>query len=150
MASNTIMIGMSGIHTQDTEETILADFPTSMQVIELYFRSSPRTEHTLTADPRLVEKRTLMEGVRCVLDFANKLVGDAMYRWQEHFSLFVFLYLAGLFTIPLSPTFACDIPTLYDLSVCRDPTLDATFPQWADFPRLMDAQITTFEQLLDT
>ncbi|KAF8830720.1 hypothetical protein HHX47_DHR2000992 [Lentinula edodes] len=110
-----------GIHTQDTDQNILGDSPIPVDVSH----SLPKSEHGFTKD-------------------IHPLVMSLPLR------LTMLVLLALLIMAPWFSTSLCGIPWVHDLSVCRDSTLDTVFPQWADFPRLMGAQITTFEQLLDT
>ncbi|KAJ3915358.1 hypothetical protein F5877DRAFT_81916 [Lentinula edodes] len=136
-----------GIHSQDTEQNILGDSPIPVDVSDLHSQSLSESEHGITRDIHPLVMESAMGQASA---FLYDVLMVSMSLWREPLRLTKLLLLALPIVTLLFSASLCGIPWVHDLSVCRDPTLDATFPQWADFPRLIDAQITTFEQLLDT
>ncbi|KAJ3759949.1 hypothetical protein EV360DRAFT_40878 [Lentinula raphanica] len=88
--------------------------------------------------------------------FVYEVLRDALNLCRKPLSLIVFLWLIGVAVSPLSSVLVttlsptCSIPWIRDFPLCRQRGPDATFPHWADYPRFMNVQSSTFEQLLDT
>ncbi|KAJ3765639.1 hypothetical protein FB446DRAFT_654962 [Lentinula raphanica] len=92
-----------------------------------------------------------------VFIFVFEVLRDALNLCRKPLSLIVFLWLIQVALVPLSSALVttlsptCGIPWIRELPFCRHRHgLDAAFPQWADYPRFMNVQSSTFEQLLDT
>lgn len=81
--------------------------------------------------------------------FGSKVLYLLTIIWFTALPLLSLLSIVNTLSIPL-----CAVPGLADFSLClRDHKFDQNGhplpPLWADFPRLMTAQSSTFEQLLD-
>ncbi|KAJ3887523.1 hypothetical protein GG344DRAFT_55565 [Lentinula edodes] len=81
--------------------------------------------------------------------FGSKVLYLLTIIWFTALPLLSLLSIVNTLLIPL-----CAVPGLADFSLCsRDHKFDQNGhplpPLWADFPRLMTAQSSTFEQLLD-
>lgn len=80
-----------------------------------------------------------------------------MWLLRKPLSFVLFLWLLAVFIIRVSQTlrtaFAplCNVPGISYTAICRSDYehRDQPPPRWADYPKLVDVQSATFEQLLD-
>ncbi|OBZ62674.1 hypothetical protein A0H81_15035 [Grifola frondosa] len=85
------------------------------------------------------------------------VLSTALRLLRRPLAVLIFLWLLGVLFARLSHTFRtvfapfCIVPGISRTSMCivAPPPDAARRPRWADYPRLVDVQSTTFEQLLD-
>lgn len=102
---------------------------------------------------------TVFEGVVYAFHYTFDVVFSAIRLLRKPLSILLFLWLLaliiGLISSTLRAAFAplCYLPGLSSSAMCLpDPAYlrgGKHPPQWADYPKLVDVQSATFEQLLD-
>ena len=98
-----------------------------------------------------------LQGTGFFLKYVFDIFSTAIRLLRRPLSFVVFLWLLAFIIGRISPTlrvtFAplCYLPGLYGSRFCSSPDIHGKgkLPQWADYPRLIDAQSATFEHLLD-
>lgn len=88
--------------------------------------------------------------------YALDVFKTSVWLLRKPLSFVLFLWLLAFIILRVSQTlrtaFAplCIIPGISSSAMCRSSTRhDQRPPQWADYPKLVDVQSATFEQLLD-
>ncbi|KAH7913232.1 hypothetical protein BJ138DRAFT_1059541 [Hygrophoropsis aurantiaca] len=117
-------------------------------------KRKPKKKPTIDQE-QLVE--VVSSSANYTFHYTIDVVGNAFRYMRKPLSLFVFLWLLGLLNsyiaaslrAALSPL--CVIPGISRSALCVPVTFNTTqtSPKWPDFPRLMEVQSSTFEQLLD-
>jgi hypothetical protein len=123
--------------------------------------SSPRRSSTTPISLRHLPPRNIvvngaLQGAWFTLQYLFDIFSTAILLLRKPLSFVVFLWLLTFMIARISPilqaTFAplCYLPGLYGSRFCRPPaTHEEKSPQWADYPKLINVQSATFEQLLD-
>jgi len=94
-------------------------------------------------------------GASNTFEYATDVVRHAFWVLRKPFGILLALWILALLLTKLSSAFRtvfypiCYIPGFTRSPWCQSPLDLKNVPQWADFPRLMDVQGSTFEQLLD-
>ncbi|KDR78981.1 hypothetical protein GALMADRAFT_64512 [Galerina marginata CBS 339.88] len=125
----------------------------------------PVTPRQKTADPSVFARESLvnqtLKGASFTSRYALDVFGTAIHLLRKPLSVLLFLWLLAIIVGRISTTlraaFAplCVIPGISSSPMCRtwdtvsSPASGKRISQWADYPKLIDVQSKTFEQLID-
>lgn len=109
----------------------------------------------------VVTAQDAVRGLRQFTVFSFKYLVDVLstsvYLMKKPLGIILFLYFLSFILARISSTLRtafsplCYIPGISRTPICWTASHDRNHrpPQWADYPKLMDVQSSTFEQLLD-
>ena len=136
-------------------------------------RRNDRTQASLPMNPSptprhkkesytLPSADVLLDGVKEISILTIRYVWDVSSRAFHHsrymLGFLLALWIVALITLQVSPTFwgaispVCYLPLISSSDLCktwRNAIPGKQAPQWADYPKMVDLQSKTFEQLLD-
>lgn len=89
--------------------------------------------------------------------YSIDILGNAVHLLRGPLSILLFIWLLSLifhrimYTLQSAFRPVCVLPMMSSLSICQPvmPSVDR-HPKWANYPKLVDMQSSTFEQLLET
>ncbi|KAG6857388.1 hypothetical protein H0H87_004750 [Tephrocybe sp. NHM501043] len=126
--------------------------------------SAPSTPSKLRRAPRrsMAREEVLdgaIEGATFTFKYFFDIISTAIRLLRWPLAILLFLWLLSLFTSRVLSTFGgafaplCLLPGLYGSRFCEPPSAAAPGipgpPRWADYPKFIDVQSSTFEHLLD-
>ncbi|KAG6865788.1 hypothetical protein C0991_011780 [Blastosporella zonata] len=156
-SSGSVRAGVSSPHRRRfTHRTTYLASPARKQI------SAPPTPSKSRRAPRKsVARGDVLDGALDGASFTFKYFFDVFYTairlLRRPLGLLLFLWLLAFIIGRISHTFRgafaplCLLPGLYGSRFCEAPTPGGTPspPRWADYPKLVDVQTSTFEHLLD-
>lgn len=119
-------------------------------------QKQPRPPRNTIATEEIVDGA--VNGTSFVVRYAFDVISTAIGLLRRPLYLIVFVWMLamiiGLISHTVRQAFAplCYLPGLHSSSLCRPPNFvgkGGGRPRWADYPKLIDVQSTTFEHLLD-
>ena len=124
--------------------------------------SSPNPPHPKKASDTLPWADVLLDGAKEMSILTIRFVWDVSSR-AFHYSRYMLgfplaLWVVALITLQVSPTLwgavspVCYLPLISSLDMCktwRNAMPGKQVPQWADYPKMVDLQSNTFEQLME-
>ena len=151
-APSSIASRESGIRKRYTKTQFLAR-PSSSRRAMIKVRSSKGRQSPLVEiDPDRV-KDAIVTGTSSSFNYAFDIFTRGMrllrYPFALLFALWLFAFVVSKVTSTISFVLSpvCWVPGISSSPFCY--VGETRTPQWADYPKLMDVQSTTFEQLLD-
>lgn len=100
-------------------------------------------------------RRGLHDGTYFTVEYFGDVLRTALQLLRKPLALALSLYLLALLLTQISSMFRvafapiCWIPIISSSPLCYTPSPTPKVPKWADYPKLVDVESSTFEKLLD-
>lgn len=123
---------------------------------------TPKTKGNISEDvPPLVNvdrarvQQGIQDGVAFTWDYVYDVTNVALRLLRKPLGLLLFAYIFAFLVTQVSSAFRtafapiCWIPIISSSTLCYTAPPSPNVPQWADYPKLVEAESSTFERLLD-